>query len=213
MKVEAFGDRAVAVEWPEGNGVGGYSEEASLRALALAERLRGSFREVVPGYRSVVAEFDPARTDMASALALVEREAAKSDAELAPGREVVIPVRYGGRHGPDMGRIRASSGLSESEVIRLHSERPYRVCTMGFIPGFAFLSATDEALHHPRHATPRADVSAGSVGIAGWQTGIYGLSSPGGWQIIGRTESVVFDPDRAEPFLLRAGDTVRFKPV
>jgi len=83
---------------------------------------------------------------------------------------------------------------------------------MGFIPGFAFLSETDDALHIPRRTQPRAVVPAGSVGLAGWQTGIYGLESPGGWQIIGRTSSVMFDPRRKPPFLLRAGDWVRFVP-
>ena len=84
---------------------------------------------------------------------------------------------------------------------------------MGFIPGFAFLSATDKKLHAPRHATPRAKVPAGSVGIANWQTGIYGLDSPGGWQIIGRTPLSTFDAHRENPFLLKAGDHIRFVPT
>ena len=83
---------------------------------------------------------------------------------------------------------------------------------MGFIPGFTFLSEVDPVLHHPRHATPRAMVPAGSVGIANWQTGIYGLESPGGWQIIGRTDLAMFDPNRDEPFLVTAGDRIRFVP-
>ncbi len=107
----------------------------------------------------------------------------------------------------------ASSGLSEADIIAAHSGVTYRVCMMGFIPGFAFLSEAPKSLHHPRHAEPRLSVPAGSVGIAGWQTGIYGLESPGGWQIIGRTSLRMFDKDREAPFLLSAGDTIRFVPA
>ena len=103
-------------------------------------------------------------------------------------------------------------GLTPEEVIARHCGRDYLVCMMGFIPGFAFLSETDTALHIARRTDPRAHVPTGSVGLAGWQTGIYGLESPGGWQIIGRTSSVMFDPQRETPFLLNAGDWIRFVP-
>ena len=108
--------------------------------------------------------------------------------------------------------IRDSAKLSIDEVIAQHSAQTYRVCMMGFIPGFTFLSPAPKALHHSRLATPRAKVAAGSVGIANWQTGIYGLESPGGWQIIGRTPLSIFDAKRGPAFLLNAGDRVRFIP-
>ena len=112
-----------------------------------------------------------------------------------------------------MQNIMTSSGLTEAAVIEKHSAQIYDVCMMGFIPGFAFLSEAPKALHHPRHTSPRLNVPAGSVGIAGWQTGVYGISSPGGWQIIGRTSLALFDKTREDPFLLSAGDQVRFVPV
>ena len=111
-----------------------------------------------------------------------------------------------------MAAIKKSSGLSQSEIIDLHSAREYRVCMMGFIPGFCFLSEVPTSLQHPRHSTPRANVPAGSVGIAGWQTGIYGLDSPGGWQIIGRTPLKLFDTSREDLFLMEAGDRIKFIP-
>ena len=111
-----------------------------------------------------------------------------------------------------MERICSASKLSVDDVIKKHSGETYRVCMMGFIPGFTFLSPAPKALHHPRLETPRAKVPAGSIGIANWQTGIYGLQSPGGWQIIGQTPLSIFNANRETPFLLNAGDRVRFIP-
>ena len=210
-RVQPFGDRAVLVEWE----VDGYSDAASARALGLSAHLRegGHFREVVPGYSSVVAEFDPTRLELEEAVTLVNTELPRAPEAAPEGKRVELPVRYGNEHGRDLPNICRSSGLSEAEVIALHSGQDYRVCMMGFIPGFAFLSEVPSVLAHPRHETPRVEVAAGSVGIAGWQTGVYGLNSPGGWQIIGRTDAVMFDPNRDAPFLVEAGDTVRFVPI
>ena len=209
-RIAPFGDRAVWVEWP----TPGYDADASARALGLSDALRGTgkFREVVPGYASVMVEFDPLALDMEDALFVVRDTLPLAPTAPPTGRDVEIPVRYGGEAGPDLARVCEAAGLSEVEAIQLHSGPCYRVCMMGFIPGFAFLSEVPAVLAHPRHATPRAHVPAGSVGIAGWQTGIYGLDSPGGWQIIGRTDAVMFDPRRDAPFLLEAGDRVRFVP-
>ena len=132
--------------------------------------------------------------------------------ESPSGKLIEIPVYYGGENGPDIETISAASKLTIDDVIAKHSQREYRVCMMGFIPGFTFLSPAPTELHHPRLATPRAKVPAGSIGIANWQTGIYGLESPGGWQIIGRTPLSIFDGKRDTPFLLNAGDRVRFMP-
>ena len=211
-RVLAYGDNAVLVHWE----VDGFDATVSERVHGLAARLRnkGVFAEVMPGYDSLVASFDLAALPLASAKRRVEdallREE-KADAE-ETGRLVDIPVRYGGKDGPDLEALAAAKDMSTDEVVRRHSASDYRVCMMGFIPGFAFLSETDPALHHPRHATPRAHVPAGSVGIANWQTGIYGLDSPGGWQIIGRTDAVMFDAGRDTPFLVEAGDRIRFVP-
>ena len=208
--ISPFGDRAVIVDWPGE----AYDEAANESALALAAHLRGlgRFTEVVPGYRSVVAQFDPIRLDLADAKGLVETELPRAPDTAPEGRMLDIPVRYGGEAGPDLAALAERAHLSGAELVERHCARAYRVCMMGFVPGFAFLSEVDEALRAPRHATPRAHVPAGSVGVAGWQTGIYGLDSPGGWQLLGRTDLALFDPRRDAPFLLEAGDRVRFVP-
>ncbi len=169
--------------------------------------------EAVAGYDSLLLKFDPLSLDPIAAedrilKSIIGFKPEKRD----PGKTIEIPVHYGGEFGPDMREIMESSGLTEADIISRHSAIDYLVCMMGFIPGFTFLSETDPLLHHPRKTTPRQSVPAGSVGIAGWQTGIYGLESPGGWQIIGRTPLALFDKSRPEPFLLKAGDHIRFVP-
>jgi len=205
--VRAFGDRAFLLQWP----TVGYSEAASAHALSVSHHLRGLgvFTDVIPGYDSVLVGYDPLRMDLLAAKMRLETELPIVPRTFTLGMQHDISVDYS---GPDLDAICQSSGLSRDEVVHLHAAEPYRVCMIGFIPGFAFLSAIAQPLRHSRHATPRAHVPAGSIGIAGWQTGIYGLDSPGGWQIIGQTDSVMFDPDREHPFLFSAGDTVRFIP-
>lgn len=126
---------------------------------------------------------------------------------------ITIPVLYGGKYGPDLAEVAASHQLSPQQVINLHAAATYKVYMTGFVPGFAYLGGMDERLATPRKAAPRKAVAAGSVGIAGQQTGIYPLETPGGWQIIGRTPLKLFDAGRIKPALLKAGDTVIFKPV
>ena len=210
-RLSIYGDHAILVDWK----TDGFSEIVNDTVHSLAENLRGSgkYTEVVPGYDSLVCVFDLASQSVESTKRHIEDLLARSPREASQaGQLVEIPVHYGGKDGPDMERICASSKLSVDEVIALHSQVDYRVCMMGFIPGFTFLSPAPEKLHHPRLATSRAKVPAGSIGIANWQTGIYGLESPGGWQIIGRTPLSIFDIKRDVPFLLNAGDRVRFVP-
>jgi KipI family sensor histidine kinase inhibitor len=124
-----------------------------------------------------------------------------------------VPVRYGGAGGEDLGAVAAFADCSEDEVVRRHTARTYRVFMIGFLPGFPYMGVVDEKIAMPRRDTPRLVVPGGSVGIAGPQTGIYPVTSPGGWQIIGRTELMLFDATRSNPVLLRAGDGVRFTKV
>ncbi|WP_298913131.1 5-oxoprolinase subunit PxpB [uncultured Algimonas sp.] len=207
-----YGDHAVLVEWE----ADGYDADVGDAVHALAARLRrkGGFTEVMPGYDSLVAAFDAARLDQSVALERIRDALSRGPLKADEGdsRLIEIPVAYGGADGPDLDAMAERIGRSADEVIALHSGRDYRVCMMGFIPGFAFLSDVDPVLRHPRHETPRAKVPAGSVGIANWQTGIYGLESPGGWQIIGRTDALMFDADRDPPFLVETGDRIRFVP-
>ncbi len=211
-RISAYGDHAILVQY-ETDGFSHHVSDA-LHTLAASLRKTNIWREIVLAYNSLVVVFDSGSLTLESAKRRVEDQIMRhgNKAGKQTDRIIDIPVYYGGEDGPDMATISQSSGLSESEVIKLHSAEPYRVCMMGFIPGFTFLSEAPKKLHHPRQATPRAKVPAGSVGIANWQTGIYGLESPGGWQIIGRTPLSIFDKDREEPFLLEAGDKVRFVP-
>jgi len=126
---------------------------------------------------------------------------------------IKIPVCYGNELGPDLNGLATLHNLSPEAVIKLHSEITYTVYIIGFVPGFAYLGGLNQSLASPRKAIPRDAVPAGSVGIAGEQTGIYPLQTPGGWQIIGRTPLVMFDANRSQPSLLKAGDLVRFEPI
>jgi inhibitor of KinA len=126
---------------------------------------------------------------------------------------IEIPVCYGGEYGPDLTELAAQHQLGIEEVITLHSREVYDVTMIGFTPGFAYLSGLDERLFTPRKKQPRKSVPAGSVGIADQQTGIYSIESPGGWQLIGRTPVKLFDPERTDPFLLKPGNRLRFRPI
>ena len=128
-------------------------------------------------------------------------------------RVVEIPVCYGGAFGPDIEEVARHCGLTADLVAELHSSAVYEVHAIGFTPGFPYLAGLSEKLHAPRRATPRISVPAGSVGIGGRQTGVYPMSSPGGWQLIGRTPRLLFDVHRALPALLRVGDRVKFVPI
>ena len=126
---------------------------------------------------------------------------------------ITIPMCYGGKFGPDLSLIAEQNHLNITEVIKLHSAAIYKVHMIGFVPGFAYMGGMDEKLATPRKSVPRAAIPAGSVGIAGNQTGIYPLVTPGGWQILGQTPLQLFNIDRLQPALLKAGDEVVFKAI
>lgn len=137
---------------------------------------------------------------------------ATSDADEAPARVVEIPVRYGGDDGPDLQALAQHARMSPDEVVHRHSGTEYIVAMLGFAPGFPYLLGLDPALAMPRLATPRERVPAGSVAIGGAQTGLYPQAGPGGWRLIGRTDTTLFDPQRTPPTALQPGDRVRFIP-
>jgi len=168
--------------------------------------------ERVPTYRSLLVIFDPSNTDTAALQSELLRLAAGDLAQgsVTAGRLIEIPVRYGGSDGPDLGDVATHCGLTPTDVIAQHAAVTYQVAMLGFAPGFTYLLGLPPALATPRLPTPRLRVPPGSVGIAGSQTGIYALSTPGGWRIIGRTPLRLFDPDRDHPFMVEAGDRVRF---
>lgn len=189
------------------------------QAIVLASRIRAraarGVRDVAPGYSTLGVHFDPLHTDLAALERAIESDfASLASLEKIAERAVIdIPVRYGGVGGPDLEALANFAGCSQDQVIALHSQRTYRVYMLGFVPGFAYMGRVDQSIAAPRHRVPRERVPAGSVGIAGLQTGVYPVVSPGGWQLIGHTTTVMFDPGRERPSLLTAGDVVRFVPV
>ena len=126
---------------------------------------------------------------------------------------VEVPTVYGGEFGPDLSFVASHNHLSEDEVIAIHSGTDYLVYMLGFIPGFTYLGGMDSRIATPRLSSPRTLIPAGSVGIAGEQTGTYPSDSPGGWQIIGRTPVTMYDMSKAQAALLKAGDYVRYVPI
>ena len=181
--------------------------------LALQQHPIPGVRECIPTYRSVLVLYEPARLWYHEVIEQLKARAAHLEADAIPvPRTVNIPVIYGGRGGPDLEFVAEHAQLSPDEVIVLHSDAEYLVYMLGFTPGFCYLGGLDERLETPRRAEPRTGIPAGSVGIAGRQTGVYPIDSPGGWQIIGQTTMRLFDPHRNPPVLIRAGDIVRFVP-
>lgn len=189
------------------------------RAIVLAARIRAraarGVRDVAPGYCTLGVHFDPLQTDLAALEAAIESDfaALASLHDIAERPVIEIPVTYGGEAGPDLEAVATFAGCSPADVIARHSQRTYRVYMLGFVPGFAYMGRVDDSIAAPRHRVPRERVPAGSVGIAGLQTGVYPVDSPGGWQLIGHTTTVMFDANRERPSLLAAGDMVRFVPV
>jgi len=206
-----YGDSALLVQFKTNS----FSLDVNNRIHQLSKTLssKPDWQELVPGYDSILCCFDMAHISMERAKKNIATAIKKTaSVEITESKIIEVPVVYGGIYGPDMAAIKKSSGLNQSQIIETHSAQPYSVCMMGFIPGFCFLSEIPSPLKHPRHKSPRSLVPAGSVGIAGWQTGIYGLDSPGGWQIIGRTPHKMFDKNREKPFLVKAGDKIKFIP-
>ncbi len=206
-----LGDRAITVVL--GDQVDAeLNRRATRLAAALRDRPPPGMRDVVPAYATVSVWYDPRETGYDALEAELIGRAVGVDGRPAPtgGRRLVIPVCY---QGPDLEEVATRTGLSPAEVIRRHAAPDYRVYLVGFVPGFAFLGELDPALVLPRRTSPRTRVPAGSVGIAGAQTAVYPLDTPGGWHLIGHTDLVMFDPVRDPPTLLGPGDLVRFEPV
>ncbi len=214
LRVVAAGDRALLVS---------FGDEISLalhrrvrRLLDLVDRtpLHG-VTDLVPAYASLLIQFDPAilrHEEVAAHLRPLIEESARAG-PLEEGRLVEVPVCYEPPFAPDLRSVAKESALSEEEVVGLHTGSIYHVYFIGFVPGFAYLGDLPEAIALPRRDTPRREVPAGSVGIAGRQTGVYPSSTPGGWRLIGRTPLRMFDPGRDPMALLGIGDRVRFTPI
>jgi len=183
-------------------------------ARAVEEAVIEGIVEIIPSYRSILITYDPSMVSFQRLKDEMTRIAENpSHTEIPEHRRVEIPTCYGGEYGPDLDFVANHHGLSPEEVIRIHASQEYLVYMLGFTPGFPYLGGNLEKIAIPRLKTPKVRVPAGSVGIAGNQTGIYPIESPGGWRIIGRTPLALFDPLRPPYFLLAAGDLVRFVPI
>ena len=217
-RIRPFGDAALLVEWPEAiDPALNRQVHALARLIQGARRADSAWRAPVPAYASLLASFDPLRMDaQAAELGLRTLLGSLAEGEMPPGGEpaaLEIEVRYGGDEGPDLDDIARRTGLGPERVIELHSARTYHAYFLGFSPGFAYLGTLPTELQLPRRDTPRQRVPAGSVAIAGVQTAVYPLSTPGGWHLIGRTDFKAWDLDRDPPAVIRPGQAVRFVPL
>jgi inhibitor of KinA len=204
VRTYALGDAALLAE------LGTRLDTAlNTRAIALASALkkRRDVRQAIAGYASVTVHFDPDLVTHDALAAAIKRLASKRPPMAEPGRLHRIPVVY---DGPDMEAMVAVLGLEVATIVELHTRPIYRVFLVGFVPGWGYLGPLPEELELPRRQVPRTKVPAGSVAIAGRQTGIYPLATPGGWHLIGRTSVKLFLPDSDPPCLFRAGDRVKF---
>jgi KipI family sensor histidine kinase inhibitor len=171
-------------------------------------------RNLHPAYCSVLLKFDARKWRHAELEEILKQYLGRlADVTLPEPRQVEIPVCYGGEHGPDLNDVSAMHAMTPQQVIELHSSPTYLVYFLGFVPGFAYLGELPQALATPRLATPRRRVPPGSVGIAGSQTGVYPVATPGGWRLLGRTPISMFRPDQNALSLLSLGDRVRFAPI
>jgi KipI family sensor histidine kinase inhibitor len=208
------GDSCLVVEFSDS-----IETEANFRLQNLMRTLASmnvkGIREFVPTYRSLSIHYDPIKLGREKLEAIAHKTLGSLGGGCEETRRVlVVPVVYGGEYGPDMSNVRAHTGYSEDEIIKRHTVPEYYCYMLGFTPGFAYLGGMDETLATPRLKNPRALIPAGSVGIAGKQTGAYSIDSPGGWQLIGRTPLRLFDPDDGEkPTLIEAGDWIKFRSV
>lgn len=212
-QIKITGDTSVAVVF--GNEI---SEKINteIRAFdeALAEEQIDGIYETVPTYCTLMIHYAPEKIlfgelkEKLEKLLEVSHKAKKISTVI-----MEIPVLYGGEYGPDIAFVAEHNNMTEDEVIKIHSEAEYLIYMLGFTPGFSYMGGMDERIATPRLKTPRVVIPAGSVGIAGKQTGIYPIDSPGGWQLIGRTPVRLYDANRDVPILLDAGLHVKFIPI
>jgi inhibitor of KinA len=218
--IEPAGDSALLLRFPPE-----ISQTRFNQVMDVMDRLRSApipgCVDLLPGYASVLVIYDPLVLDWRHARAAVQAALAadRGDAgdpahvDRRPQRKVKIPVLYDPAVAPDLVALAEEKGLQVQELIEQHSTPLYRCHLLGFRPGFPFLGGLPPGLATPRLATPRPHVPAGSVAIAGQQTGVYPAAGPGGWRIVGRTPLAMFDPQRREACLLRPGDRVWFVPI
>jgi KipI family sensor histidine kinase inhibitor len=214
-RLRAAGDSSLVIELDAR-----IDAEVNARVIALGRSIRAAapdgVREVVTAYHTATIYFDPLRTEVDALGRTIEGCAARLDdraAGAADRQPILVPVCYGGEFGPDLADVARFAGCTEEEASVIHRLPVYRVYMLGFLPGFTYMGSVDPRIAAARRETPRLRVAAGSIGIAGRQTGIYPAESPGGWRLIGRTPLRPFDPARRPPFLFEPGDLVEFVAI
>ena len=213
VKFLLSGDTSITVEF--GNEISN-SINAKIRALGILieqSNVKGIV-ELVPTYRSVTIHYDPSIILYAPLVAQLKGLISQLSAvELPPTEVLEIPVLYGDEMGPDLEFVASNSGKTAKQVITMHTSTEYLIYMLGFTPGFTYLGGLNEEIATPRLKTPRVKIPAGSVGIAGSQTGVYPIDSPGGWQLIGRTPVKMYDALRETPILPKAGQYIKFYAI
>ncbi|MBO9127313.1 MULTISPECIES: 5-oxoprolinase subunit PxpB [unclassified Rhizobium] len=211
-RIIASGDSALVVEFSDH-----IDEETNERVIALADMLATrpitGVIETVPTYRSLLVAYDPVIIRGKTLSSSLETLLGQLSVGGATARRITVPVLYGEEVGIDLDELADMKQMSREELIALHASADYRVYMIGFAPGFSYLGGLPQQLHTPRLAVPRQRIEASAIGIGGKQASINSVPGPSGWRFIGRTPLRLFDPSRPQPFLLRAGDRVRFRPV
>ena len=209
-KIVPLGDSALLVRLGDEIDITINQRIHALAALINGHPMEGII-ETVPAYGTLLIHYDPLILAYSKVRQWV-RSKLEQTQDVKPGtpRRIEVPVKYGGEHGPDLEAVAEYHGLQVADVIRIHSERIYTIYMMGFMPGFPYMGKLDDSIVTPRLEVPRTHVPAGSVAIAGSQTGIYPLTSPGGWRLIGHTSLSLFDAHADIPFLFSPGDEVKF---
>ncbi|MBU3170024.1 5-oxoprolinase subunit PxpB [Clostridium estertheticum] len=213
VKYLIAGDRALVVEF------GDKIEEqvnSKIRSLTVAIAQEGiiGINETIPTYRSLMVIYDPIIMELDELISVLKSIILKMHELKLPDAKVIeIPTLYGGEYGPDIDFVAKHNKISIDEVIKIHTDREYLIYMIGFTPGFPYLGGMSDKIEAPRLQNPRTKIPVGSVGIAGKQTGIYPVESPGGWQLVGRTPVKLYDPCRDEPVLLNAGDYIKFVSI
>ena len=207
------GDSALNIEF--GNEISEEINKKIRAASALIEnREISGISEVVPTYRSLMIHYDPLIIEYEELISILKGiEENIKNVELYSPEIIEIPVLYGGQYGPDIENVAMHNKLTVEEVIKIHTSAEYLIYMLGFTPGFPYLGGMDKRIATPRLHSPRTKIPAGSVGIAGEQTGIYPVQSPGGWQLIGSTPIELFNPDSENPILLKSGNYIVFKSI
>jgi len=213
MHIYPLGDATLVIEFGKDT-----SPEIRQRIRAVVAQLQTSpfqgFVEAIPAFTSITVLYDLQKITYSEAEMYVSKLLSiTSEVQPRAGRTIEIPVCYAEAFAPDLKTLAAYLNLSVQDIIDLHTQPLYEVAMIGFVPAFPYLVGLPEQLYAPRHATPRLAVPAGSVGLAGKQTGIYPFETPGGWQLIGRTPIKLFRPDAEPPSLLQSGDFVKFYPI